>query len=405
MRALCGLLALCAIALGSARGDDRVVEEVELVPEAHAAWGIRNVAAAVSSLFGAWSYWYGEQSVLVDTAPQDAQIELFYVRANFQRGFLRATSPVRVRLPSRIRATTRDALIVRVSAPGFRTREETRRVVDLPEKIVTTLEPLPNKLVFLGHTHIADRTTLAVRTTEKPEFRVMKSRTFPGFTLILVETGLGLERVPALSGGLVLGVDVAQVGEDLLLHVRTQDPETEVRSRMAFDSLRQEHVFALDMGRPGARPASASAIAAEVSRAALAPGDPCDGRFERSLRAALESVRSGASPSGGLADLYRREMMLFLGRTDHGTVHTLSGEQLRTGSAIELEAALQSSFSVEGYLALAGAYARTQEDPSTVLRSLVAPDLDPAVFAPLHEAAEQAWRGCRERERPAAPSS
>ena len=50
--------------------------------------------------------------------------------------------------------------------------------------------------------------------------------------------------------------------------------------------------------------------------------------------------------------------MLLLGRSERGMVHTLAGEDLRTGSPIELEMALQSAATVEGYLGLLAAFAR-----------------------------------------------
>ena len=39
-------------------------------------------------------------------------------------------------------------------------------------------------------------------------------------------------------------------------------------------------------------------------------------------------------------------------------------------------------------------YARTQEAPAIVLRSLVVPEMAPAVFAPIYESASAVWKGC-----------
>jgi hypothetical protein len=91
-----------------------------------------------------------------------------------------------------------------------------------------------------------------------------------------------------------------------------------------------------------------------------------------------------------VADLYQRQAMLQVGRGDHGTVQTVSGESLRTGNPIELEMAMQSASSVKGYLATLAAWARTQRDPETAMRSLVAPELSAEEFAPIWNEAQAA---------------
>ena len=79
-----------------------------------------------------------------------------------------------------------------------------------------------------------------------------------------------------------------------------------------------------------------------------------------------------------------------LGRLERGSVKTLSGESLRTGSPLELEMALQTGAQVKGYLGLLGAFARTQPDPALALRSLIAPELPADEFAPIYAEAEAA---------------
>jgi hypothetical protein len=398
MRGAIAITGALIVALASASAEERIAEEVDLTPAEHADWGLRNVGAAVTSVFGAWGYWYGEHGVYIDTAPASAQVDLFYIRANFQKMFVRAGSPVRVRVPPRIRATSRDSLIVRVSAPGFQTYEESHRILDLPDEIVLSLEPLPNALVFLGHSHIGGRTTLEMRTTEKPEFRVTKSRGFSGFSLIFVDTANNLDPVPAVAGGLVKGVEATQLGEDLVVRVEATDPGVEVRTKEGWDPIRREHVFSLDLAEAGRRAPGSDQIRRQVSAVGYSLGDPCHLRFEQGLRDGLapETLVRTFRGSGSLADLYRREAMLHLGRLDHGEVRTLSGESYRIGSPIELEAALQTAPSVEGYLGLLGAYARAEPDPPTVIRSLVAPELDATTFGPTYESAESAWQRCRQ---------
>jgi len=99
-------------------------------------------------------------------------------------------------------------------------------------------------------------------------------------------------------------------------------------------------------------------------------------------------------PSGGITDLYRREAMLRLGRFREGSVRTEAGETLRTGSSLEMALALQSAATVEGYLALLGALARSEPQPEQTMRSLVAPQLSNSEFAPIYEVVEGARRSC-----------
>jgi hypothetical protein len=388
-------------AFSGARAVERAPDEVQLIPHDPAGFGLRNVGAAVTSIFGAWNYWYAENVVLIDTAPSDAQVDLFYIRANFQKLYSRERSPIRVHLPSRVHATPRDALIIRATANGYRSQEQSFKIGKAPEKLVMTLEPLPNALVLLSHTHLGARTSLTLRMTEKAEFRVMKGRGFPGFSLVLAETASRLEPSPHAAGGLLHGVEVTQIGEDLIVRVETLDPKVETRSKATYDAIREEHVLVLDLTEPGVPRQSSTTIRREIARADYTPGDPCDERFERSLREAFgpETLARAFRSSGTYADLYRREAMLARGRLDHGEVRTLSGERFRTGSALELEVALQSGPLVEGYLALLGAYARTQDDPTTVLRSLIAPEADAETFDPLYEVAEGDWSDCRRSRR------
>jgi hypothetical protein len=55
---------------------------------------------------------------------------------------------------------------------------------------------------------------------------------------------------------------------------------------------------------------------------------------------------------------------------------------------------MQSAATVEGYLALLGGLARSEPQPADALRSLVAPQLSAAEFAPVYEAAEAARADC-----------
>jgi hypothetical protein len=364
-------------------------------PDEASTFTIRNVGAAISSVVGFWNYWYGENSVTLDSVPRDAQLEVFYIRKNFQKKYQLLAPPVRLCLPNRISATRRDALTVRVSSGGYSTREWTFSVLDTPENLVLQLDPLPNALVFLGHTHLRDRTTLALRTLKEPEFRVSKSTGQAGFTLALTQTADKLAPKPRVSGGHVRGVEVAQVGEDLLLRIDTDSPDVEARSKQSYDPIRQEYVFLLDFAPAGERAPSMDEVRVDLERAPFSPGDRCAGAMEATLRSRLEAevIARAHRPSGSLADLYQRQAMLKLGRFDHGTVQTLAGETLRTGNPLELEMALQGAASVRGYLGLLAAFSRTQPESETALRSLIAPDMSAEEFAPIWQSALAACGG------------
>jgi hypothetical protein len=372
------------------------IGEVDMSPHEPASFGLRNVAAGATAILGGWNYWYKERIVEVQTVPADAQVQLFFIRMNFQKRFERVEPPVRVRLPSRIETTSKDSFALRVAAAGYSTREMSIKVNDVPDRLVVKLEPLPNALVALTDTHLAGRTTLTFRTTKEPELRVMKSRGASGFTISLSETANQLPSDSKVAGGRIQGLEVAQVGEDLLVRVDTDGSDVEARSRQSYDPIRKEHLFVVDLLKEGTRRPTQHQVRAELERIPLGTELRCALRFEEVLRSEIdpEVIARGLRPSGSVADLYRREAMLRLGRLDQGRVRTLEGEVLRTGSPIELELALQSGSTVKGYIGLLGAVARTQPEPALAMRSLVAPEMGAAEFDPIYERAAAARRTC-----------
>lgn len=381
-----------------APAQDEPVREIEFVPAEGVDWGIRNVGAMLTAPF-LWSYWYKPGSITIQTVPRDARLELFYIRANFQKLFVRAEPPVRLKLPSRIMATERDALTVRVGSNGYKSHEYTYDVLDLPAKVVLELAPLPNSLHSVALTDLGGRTTATFRTDEEPDFRVTRGRQQPGFTLSLRETADQRESHEPLSAGHVKRLELAQVGEDILVRIETT-AELEARSKQSYDPIRKEHVFTLDILEKGARMPSPGSVRRELEAIPVAPRDPCRRAFATVLREGLEGdvIARAHRPSAGIADLYRRQAMLRLGRTERGRVRTRAGETLHTGNPLELELALQSAAEVEGYLGLLGALARSQANPETALRSLIAPELGAADFAPIYARAERGRRACANRQ-------
>ena len=370
--------------------------DVELIPTERAAWTPKNMAIGVTSVLGGWKYWYEDRKIAVETVPAEAELSLYYLRSNFQKRFERAESPAVVTLPPRVDMTERDAVKFHAFANGYLAEERSFEAQKVPDKVVIELHALPNNLVFLGHTELAGRTSLIMRTTEQPEVRMSKNTSLVGFQVALTKTAMKLEGKPPKGGGHVASLDAVQVGEDAIVRIGTDAADLEVRSKQSFDPVRQQYVYVFDIVSPGATAPSDAQIRAQLDALAFAPNTGCDQRYAAVLREQVgdSELADAFRPSGELADLYRREAMMRLGRFQEGTVKTDAGETLHTGSSLELALALQSAPRVDGYLALLGAFARSEPQPDNALRSLVAPARSPADFEPIYAAAESARKDC-----------
>ena len=103
-------LLVAPIAAGEEAPDDGY-DVVELIPDDPPSWTPNNLFAPVTGLFlGGPGYWYENRVIEIETSPPGAVLDLFYVRRNFQKRYEQADAPVRVILPSRIEATSRDSL-------------------------------------------------------------------------------------------------------------------------------------------------------------------------------------------------------------------------------------------------------------------------------------------------------
>jgi hypothetical protein len=389
------LLAVPLVAASAASPENGASSVVELIPKERAAWTPKNVLVGVSGVFGGWNYWYDSRKIQIETSPADAELGLYYLRQNFQVAFERSHAPALVQLPPRADMTKKDNVRFHATANGYLSQDVSFDAKEVPDHVTISLKALPNSLVFLGETSFAGRTTLTLRTTEQPEMRVSKSARLDGFQIALSKTALKLEGKVGAGGGNVRSLDATQLGEDAIVRIETARPDVEVRSKQSFDPVRSQHVSVFELVPAGSRAPSDAEIRARVEQAPFAPG-PCDERFADALREKLgeAALADAFRPSGELSDLYRREAMLRLGRFDSGTVHTTRGEALRTGSSLELALALQSAANVKGYLAILDALARTEPSPEDALRSLIAPELSPAEFAPVYAAAQAARAGC-----------
>ena len=350
----------------------------------------------LSGAFGGWSYWYGERTVEVETAPPDAELGLYYLRQNFQKRFVRSHAPATVRLPPRVDTTPKDAVRIHVTANGYLAKDVSFASREIASRVTITLSALPNSLVFLGQTSFAGRTTITLRTTEQPEVRLTKSSRNNGFTIALTKTALKLDAPASGSGARLKSLDATQIAEDAVVRVETDAPDVEVRSKQSFDPISSQYVSVFDLVRPGAIAPSEAEIRSRLESVSFTPNTDCDARYAAALRARIgdAAIADALRPSGGITDLYRREAMLRLGRFREGSVKTEAGETLHTGSSLELALALQSAATVEGYLPLLGALARSEQTPADALRSLVAPQLSAADFAPVYDAVEATRAGC-----------
>jgi hypothetical protein len=388
------LVLLGALVLGAADG----VPTVDLVPADRASWRPRNLFAWLRP-----GHNYEPRSVLVETSPADAMLDLFYVRSNFQKRYEQAEAPARVMLPPRVEAGPRDALVVRAFSEGFRQREVSIRIQSDQDRVLLELEPLPNTLVAASHVYFAGRGSLAFLAKESLTVRVQERD--EGFNVVLAETALGKQVDDTFTGmqsPLVQGVEWLQLGEDLLVQVEMPEgarPQYDLRSRQMRDELRDLYVYSVDLV-----PADGGVEAVRRAREALARLRPeqvtgCARVFDDALREQLdaEALARALAPRGTFTDPYLRAAMKRLAElSPGGKVQMLDGSAY-TSSPIELSAAMGQAAQARGYLALLRAFVgeiEARDGRRDTLRGLIAPEVPPKAFADALAAAERREAGC-----------
>jgi hypothetical protein len=389
------LALLAVLALGATDG---AVPTVDLVPEDRANWRPRNLLAWIRP-----GHNYEPRTVLVETSPAGAMLDLFYVRSNFQKRYEQAEAPARVMLPPRVEAGPRDALVVRAFREGYRQREVSVRIQSSQDRVLLELEPLPNTLMAASHVYFAGRASLAFLAKESLTVRVQERE--EGFNVVLAETALAKDVDATLTGmqsPLVHGVEWLQLGEDLLVQVEMPKGEREhydLRSRQMRDELRDLYVYSVDLV-----PTDGGVDAVRRAREALARIRPehvsgCARLFDEALRERLdaEALARALAPRGTFTDPYLRAAMKRLAElSPGGRVQMLDGSTF-TSSPIELSAAMSQAAQARGYLALLRAFVReleVQDGRQDTLRGLIAPEVSPADFAQALEAAERREAGC-----------
>jgi len=376
------------------------METVDLVPDEAASFSFTRVFSFLRP-----GHNFGKRTITVETTPPGANLDLFYIRANFQKRYEQSEAPIRIQLPRRVEAGPRDAVKIRAFLEGYRQREVSIRVSSSQDRVLLELEPLPNQLVGVANLYFAGRTAISFLTTEALTVRVQE--TDAGFNVILAETAAGAEvseSVEAIRNPLIRGVEPNQLGEDLLVRVATTEPlkasGLELRSRQSRDDLRDLYVYSVDMV-PGDR----GAEAVRRARAALARIGPADVSgcalaFDDSLRQSLDtaSLSRALAPRGAFTDPYLRAAMKRLGEVSPGArIAMLDGSRFDPARPIELHAAQSQPAEAKGYLALLRTLVDALEPEgqrARALRSLLAPEMSPARFDAALARAEAAQRAC-----------
>jgi hypothetical protein len=383
-----------------------VPETLELIPEDPPAFTVNNIFAPITGLFlGGPGYWYDPRIVEIETTPPGAIVDLFYVRRGFQKSYEQADAPVRVVLPSRVEATSRDILSVRALLDGYQQKEVKIAVRSRETRVMIDLAPLPNTLVGFSHTYFGGRGSLEFTTKEALTFRLQKNDR--GIGVVLTQTGSDPRAIEAMQGShslLVEDVRPQQLGEDLVVRVALSElgrgDTFETRSRQSTDPVRGLHRFALDFV-----PADGGASNVELARRALAnitPADvsPCALAFDRTLREQLDpaDLARALNPRGAYTDKYMRAAMKRLGEVSpDGRIRTLDGGRFDVSIPIELMAAATQPEQAIGYLVLLRRFVELLEPgnaPDVTLKGLVAPQMSPSSFAAAMTAARASEQSC-----------
>lgn len=404
-RRVVALAALLAVTAGPAPAESTV----ELIPQDRNGWSFTNLFAPITGLFlGGPGYWYDARRIEIATTPPGAQLDLFYVRRSFQKGFENAEAPVTVVLPSRIEAGPRDALVVRAALGGYRHAEVTVPIRSRETRVEIALDAVPNGLVAFSHAHLAGRASLEFVTREPLVLRVQPGAAGP--SLILPQTAAGPEARASLEGvrsPLVASLLAQQLGEDLVVRVtlapEARDGGYDLRSRQGEDPVRGVHVFAIDLVPPDGGAAGIERARAALSRIGAGAVGGCEAAFDAALRERLDPERlaRALSPRGGFVDPFLRAALKRLGEVSPGgAIEMVDGTRYRVSVPLELMAAASDPVHAKGYLALLRRFVdelEPRDHRREALRGLVAPELPAAAFGALLDEASAQRARCRAR--------
>jgi len=390
---------------GLLAGPPAAAEVIHLAPEGTKQWGARNLFAPLSSLVKGSDYWYSERRIEIETSPPGAALELFYVRASFQKRYEQTEAPATVVLPSRVEATDRDSVTVRAFLPGYRSKEVRIPLESEQERLLIDLEPVPNWLEGAAQTYFAGRSSLSLLTRKPPVVRVQDRP--GGFSVVLNETAEGPDAAAALqqaSNPMFAHVSAEQLGEDLMVRIDlapgAREPKPELRSRQGFDAARDVHVFTLDVLPKGGTAPTPERMQQALD--AVGPGDVsgCAAAFDEALRESLDPADLARALS---AEDFRRPFlraaMKRLGEVSpDGMIRLSDGARYDPAVPLELAAAASQPHLAEGYLALLRRASQELDatgDGSASLHGLVAPETAPSRFEEILDRARARETGCR----------
>ena len=402
--ALLALLAwLAPIDSGFAQADveDRPIQHLVFKPAERASWSPSNLLGFLRPGYTS------ERTLRIETTPPGALLDLFYVRASFQKRYEQVRAPVVLELPRRVEAGTRDSITVRAFKEGYRLETAHIPVRGGENHLVIDLGALPNSLVAVGHTYFSGRAGLSLMLKESPGVRMQKADN--GFTVILDETSRGSDVESLLSGiqsPLVDRIESQQIGEDLLLRVRLTAGSTtetlDLRSRQSHDPARNLYRYSVDLIPEDQGAESIERARSELSRIAAHDVIGCAARYDDALHAALdaEQLARALTPRGEFTDPYLRAALRRLGEVSPGgAIHLRDGRRYRPEVPLELAAAASEAAAAEGYLALLRRWVALLEPASyrtEALRSLIAPETDSLTFEGAVADALSAERICRQ---------
>jgi len=381
-------------------------EIIDLVPDQRASAGITTFLAPFTSIFLGPGYWYGQRSLEVDTTPQGAFLDVFYVRGGFQKRFEQGESPARILLPTRIEAGPRDTVTIRALVDGYREREVSLRVRSRDAKVMIDLTPLPNSLVAVSSVALAGRGSLTFLTTEALAFRLQKSD--EGLAVVLSETAniaKASEAMKAVSNSLIESLRGRQLGEDLVVVVRLTDAARdtiEIRSAQSVDAVRGLHGYTLNFVPPDQGAAAVRRARAGLARIRADQVLGCALDFDQSLREALDpaDLARALAPRGAFTDPFLRAAMKRLGElSPKGVVSLIDGSSYLVAAPIELMAAMNQASEVRAYLSLLRQFVAELElegHRRATLRGLIASEIGPAHFDEVLDRAEASERRCNE---------
>jgi hypothetical protein len=161
------------------------------------------------------------------------------------------------------------------------------------------------------------------------------------------------------------------------------------------------HRFTVDMIPRGQADAGVARARAALGQIGAGDVTGCAAAFDSSLRRSLdrEALARALAPRGDFTDPYLRAALRRLGEVSPGgAIQLEDGTRYRPGVPLELAAAATQAASARGYLALLWEWVRVLEpEPhrAEALRSLVAPEMQPADFSRALARARGAEGGCR----------